>query len=246
MKHQIKAQRTGGHFLAQIKPQLVAATKPGINLAQLDELAEKLLLQTGGQPSFKMVPGYHWSTCINLNDSIVHGIPRSSLVIKSGDLVTLDIGLYYKGFHTDTSVSFIVGKAPAATHEFLNVGKQTLSLAIDQAIPGNTVWDISHTIQTQIEAAGYSAVRDLTGHGVGKQLHQEPAIPCYTSGSRDSSPRLQAGQAIAIEVMYTQGDWHLIKSPDNWTLGTRDRSLSAVLEETVIVNQPPEAVTLVS
>lgn len=247
MKHQLKAQRQGGKLLAQIKKRLIKAAQPHTTLEEIDQLAEKLLLKTGGQPSFKMVPGYFWSTCINLNQGIVHGIPASSLKIHSGDLVTIDVGLYYQGFHTDTSTSFVVGPSNPQLDTFLQTGQATLHQAIAQARPGNSVWDISHTIQQHIEAAGYSVVRDLTGHGVGKQLHQPPAIPCYINRPKSSYPTLTKGQTIAIEVMYTQGNWRLQKDLDGWTLATADNSLSAVFEETVIVNAAkPEAVTQIS
>ena len=243
--NQVKAQIEGGQLLGAVKAQLVTMAKPGVSFADIDTKATALLMETGGQPSFSMVPGYHWSTCININDGIVHGIPHPDLHIKSGDLVTIDVGLYHRGFHTDTSTSLIVGKPHGEAAHFLEVGRQTLVKAIAVAIPGNKVWDISHVIQTEIEAAGYNVVRDLTGHGVGKQLHMDPAITCYTTGSRDSSPTLSQGQAIAIEVMYTMGDYHLVKSPDDWTLSTRDHSLSAVFEETIIVSSPhPQVVTL--
>lgn len=246
MKHQIKAQIAGGQLLSQVKSQLIDLAKPGISLSYIDNQAEKLLLATGGKPSFKMVSGYHWSTCININDGIVHGIPHEHLTIKSGDLVTIDVGLYFQGFHTDTSISFFVGKTTKSNQKFLTTGQLTLEKAISVATPNHTVWDISHVIQTQIENAGYNVVRDLTGHGVGKRLHQEPAIPCYTQGDKLHSPVLYQNQVLAIEVMYTRGDWHLVKSSDDWTLSTQDKSLSAVFEETVIVQPQPQVVTRIT
>ncbi len=238
-------QVQGGRLLAEVKQQLVNSAKPGTDLESIEALATKLLNQTGGQPSFKMVPGYHWSTCININSGIVHGIPKGTL--KSGDLVTIDVGLYFKGYHTDTSTSFIVGSAPDTTRHFLQAGIDTLPLAIDQARPGNHVWDISNAIQESIEAAGYQVVRDLTGHGVGKKLHQNPAIPCFTSGSRTNTPVLTQGQALAIEVMYVQGDWHTVTAPDRWTISTRDGNLSAVFEETIILTaDKPLVVTAIT
>ena len=148
MKHRLKAQRQGGAHLASVKAALVAAAKPGVSFASLDQLAEKLLRDTGGQPSFQMVPGYSWSICININDGIVHGIPHPHLKIADGDLVTIDVGLFYKGYHTDTSTSFVAGLSTPKKDHFLEVGRNTLQQAIAAAIPGNKVWDISHAIQT--------------------------------------------------------------------------------------------------
>lgn len=245
MNPRVKAQIAGGKLLAQIKKQLIHSIKPGTDLAHIDKQAEMLLLKTGGQPSFKMVPGYHWSTCINLNQGIVHGIPRGQ--VKSGDLVTLDIGLYYQGFHTDTSTSFLVGKPTSEAEKFLNQGKKVLKKTISITKAGKRVWDISHQIQQGIEAAGYSVVRNLTGHGVGEELHQEPSIPCYTSGNRSQSPVLYQDQSIAIEVMYCQGHWLTTTDSDGWTISTQDGKLSAVFEETVIVTKDkPIVVTALS
>ena len=241
MNQQAKAQIEGGRLLAKIKKQLNNLCKPGTDLANIDKKAEKLLLKTGGKPSFKMVPGYHWSTCININDGIVHGIPKG--LLKSGDLVTLDIGLFYQGFHTDTSSSFLIGNGTKSAQQFLQVGKKTLQQAISQAKVGNRVWDISETIQQGVEAAGFSVVRNLTGHGVGEQLHQEPAIPCFTVGSKTNSPILTKDQAIAIELMYCQGNWATKTDEDDWTISTEDGLLSAVFEETVIITKGKPIVT---
>jgi len=243
VNQQVSSQITGGRLLAQIKNQLVSAAKPGSTAKQLDDLAEKLLTATGGQPSFKLVPGYNWSTCINVNQGIVHGIPKSTLKLIAGDLVTIDVGLFYQGYHTDTSTSFVVGQATKDQQHFLQVGRQTLKKAIAQAKAGRRIWDISHTIQTEIEQAGYSVVRNLTGHGVGRQLHEDPAIPCYTYQDRSLTPVIQKDQALAIEVMYCQGGWQTITDSDNWTIRTKDGSLSAVFEETIIVKKGSPIVT---
>ncbi len=245
MTPKTKAQTTGGRLLAHIKKQLINAAKPGIKLEVLDHQAESLLKQTGGQPSFQMVPGYSWATCINLNSGIVHGIPKG--VIQDGDLVTIDIGLFYKGFHTDTSTSFIAGTPDPQILKFLQVGQKVLQKAIAEAKPGNRVWDISYAIQKGIESAGYSVVRNLTGHGVAQELHQEPTIPCFTRGNRSNSPLLENDQSLAIEVMYCQGNWHTITDSDGWTITTADQSLSAVFEETIILTKnKPLLITAIS
>ncbi|MFC1749916.1 type I methionyl aminopeptidase [Pseudomonadota bacterium] len=245
MNQRVKAQIKGGKLLAKIKQELIDSIKPGIKLEHIDKQAEDLLRKTGGTPSFQMVPGYSWSTCINLNQGIVHGIPKGS--IKSGDLVTLDIGLFYQGYHTDTSSSFFVGPTTPKNKKFLDTGKKVLAKSISVAKANNRVFDISEKIQQGIESAGYSVVRNLTGHGVGEQLHQDPAIPCFTQGSRSNSPILSADQAIAIEVMYCMGDWHTKIEADGWTISTQDEKLSAIFEETIIItNNKPIIATSIS
>lgn len=242
MNSQVKAQTKGGQLLGKIKNKLKEFAAPGVKLEDIDQLALKLINQTGGQASFQMVPGYNWATCINTNHGIVHGIPKGTL--KSGDLVTIDVGLFLDGYHTDTSTSFVIGKPTTVQSLFLQTGEATLKKAISQAIPGNHTWDISHVIQQNIESAGYSVVRNLTGHGVGINLHQEPAIPCFTKPKRSNTPKLHKNQALAIEVMYCQGHWQTITGPDNWTISTKDGKLSAVFEETVLVtNSRPKVVT---
>ena len=185
-----------------------------------------------------MVPGYSWTTCININDSIVHGIPKGHL--SKGDFVTIDMGVYFKGFHTDSAMSFIIGKPTKEQVDFLSVGEKVLAKTIKKARVGNKIRDLSHTMQQGIQSAGFNVVRELTGHGVGEELHQEPSIPCFVSNHKDMKVRLYDGMTIAIEVMYTAGDWPLKKDPDGWTLRTRDGKLSAVVEETVLVtnNKP--------
>lgn len=239
--NQLLSQQAGGKLLSKIKKQLVAYTKVGTKLEDIDQLAEKLILESGGQPSFKTVPGYHWSTCINVNSGLVHGIPKGAL--KDSDLVTIDVGLFYRGYHTDTSTSFVVGKSSKHLERFLLVGKKTLKKAINKAKPGNHIYDISHTIQKNIEREGFSVVRNLTGHGIGKQLHQEPAIPCFTDKPKAQTPVLIKNQVVAIEVMYCLGGHHTTTSADNWTISTQDGQLSAVFEETVIVAKNPKIIT---
>jgi methionyl aminopeptidase len=241
----VEAIIEGGRLLAGVKHRLASLAKPGVSFEYIDQQADTLLRQTGGEPSFKKVPDYYWSTCINVNDGIVHGIPKGSF--RDGDLATIDVGLFYKGYHTDTSISFVVGQTDPVKEAFLQAGRETLTQAIAQAVARNTVWDISHAIQTGIEKHGYSVVRNLTGHGVGKNLHEDPAIPCFTEGTRGESESLYSGQSIAVEVMYCQGSWRTTTDPDNWTIRTADGKLSAVFEETVIVRPgKPEVITALS
>jgi len=236
--------RENGKLISQIKKQAVEFAQTHWNLADIDSYVDTLIHNAGGEPGFKKVPGYHWATCISVNDVLVHGIPKG--YIKEGDIVNIDTGMYYKGTTTDTSTTFVIGNpSPEQTH-FLQVGLDTLDKAIAKARPGNRVYDISDTIQKNIEAAGYNVTLNLTGHGVGKTMHEEPPIPCFVSKDPVLKTELKVGMVLAIEVMYMKGDWPLIQDPDGWSLRTRDGSDAAVFEEDVIVTpKGPEVITAI-
>jgi methionyl aminopeptidase len=229
-----QAMIRGGKLLASIKKELVDFAQTAETLEEIDNKANSLIDKSGGKPSFKMVPGYDWSTCINLNSGVVHGIPKGRL--ETGDLVTIDVGLYYQGYHTDTATSFVVGDSSKEKDKFLEVGRKILASAIGQAKSGKKVKNISRVIEEGIVESGYNVIRELTGHGVGEQLHQQPAIPCFVSKMPDMEVTLRSGMAVAIEVMYVMGDWPLKKNEDGWTLETRDGLLGAVFEETVYLD----------
>ena len=232
----------GGKILAHVKKQIKEYSQVESSMEAIDAKAEHLIKKAGAKPSFKMVPGYSWSTCININDSIVHGIPKG--YINSGDLVTIDMGVYFKGFHTDSAISFVVGKSTDEKDRFLKTGQKTLEKTISKAIAGNKIKDLSKAMQDGIESNGYNVVRELTGHGVGEELHQEPSVPCFISNHPDMSVSLYDGMTLAIEVMYSMGNWPLSKDSDGWTLRMKDGKLSAVIEETVLVtNKKPIVLT---
>jgi methionyl aminopeptidase len=232
----------GGKILADVKRHIKQFAQTESSFQAIDQKAENLIIKAGAKPSFKMVPGYSWTTCINTNDGIVHGIPKGHL--KKGDFVTIDMGVYYQGFHTDSAMSFIIGKPTKEQENFLKVGEKVLAKTIKKAVVGNRIKDLSQSMQQGIQSAGFNVVRELTGHGVGEELHQEPSVPCFVSNHKDMKVKLFSGMTIAIEVMYVAGDWPLIKDSDGWTLRTRDGKLSAVVEETVLVtNNQPIALT---
>jgi len=223
----------GGHRLKQVKIALKSFIKPGITLAEIDFLADNLITKFGDFPSFKTVSGYHYATCINLNQGIVHGIPNQTR-IKPGDLVSVDLGLVHSGFHLDSALTLQVPPLSDSNSKFLETGKKALQNAIEQAIPNNSIYQISQAIQTTIEAKNYSVIRDLTGHGVGKELHQPPSIPCFQDDYY-KKVLIKPDQALAIEVMYAMGDYRLITESDGWTISTKDGSLTALFEETVYI-----------
>lgn len=228
-----KAMIEGGKKLGEVKNKLNDAVRVGVTGLEIEGLAVKLIERTGGKPSFMMVPNYSWATCVNVNEGIVHGIPKKSTVFKEGDVVSVDVGLYYKGFHTDTSFTVGLG-VDKNINKFLEVGKSTLKNAIKQAKPGKRIYDISFQMEQGLRKHGFTPVKALVGHGIGKNLHEEPQIPCYTSGKYKDSPLIPEGAALAIEIMYTMGTDDIALDKDGWTIVTRDGKISALFEETVI------------
>jgi len=223
----------GGKRLGRVKVALKKEVKIGVTAEAIEEIANSLIKKMGGKPSFKEVPGYHWATCININNGVVHGIPEG-ITFKKGDIVSVDVGMLYQGYHTDTSFTVGLG-IDRETRKFLEVGRDALKKAIDTIIAGKRIYDISEMIEKTIEADGYTPVEDLVGHGVGKKLHEDPAIPCFTLGARQDSPAIPEGAVLAIEVMYTRGKKDLVIGRDGWTITTRDGKIAALFEETVAV-----------
>ena len=232
---ELDLMKEGGKKLALVKLELQKATKVGVSALEIDNLAERLILESGGKPSFKMVKDYKWSTCININEGVVHGIPHKELIFKEGDLVSIDLGMYYKGFHTDTSISFDLNGSKKIK-SFLNAGKEALNNAMSAVIPNNSyIYDISKAIEDTVKKYGYHPILDLTGHGIGKNLHENPYVPCFTEGLRIETPKIIPGMALAIEVMYVEGKPSLVKENDGWTIATQDGKIAGLFEETIVV-----------
>ncbi len=226
----------GGKKLSQIKEALFFMVKEGVSALDLEKKAEGLIEKAGGYPSFKMVPGYNWATCININEGVVHGIPRKDVIFKEGDLVSVDIGLFYKGFHTDTSFSKVVGRESNFISSFLKAGEEALCEAVKKCYPGNRIYDISQAIENTLKKRGLKPTAHLTGHGVGKDLHEEPLIPGLVGSARRSdTPEIKAGMVFALEVIYLLGEDKLLTEDDGWTISTADGKISGLFEDTVIV-----------
>lgn len=241
---EIEIMKKSGQMLSETMWELTRQIKPGMTELELDKLAEKLILEKGGEPGFKKVDGYRHTVCMSTNDICVHGIP-GNYVFKEGDVVGIDCGVYYNGFHTDMSETIALGKVSQDIEKFLEIGKKALDLGIKQAVVGNRVGHISKAIQDIVEAQNsYSIVRSLVGHGVGRQLHEEPEIPGYVHGNINKTPELKEGMVIAIEVIYNMGKPDLMLDDDGWTLRTHDGSLSGLFERTVaITRQGPQILT---
>lgn len=240
---EIDVMAEGGRILGNIKKELIAAIVEGENAGNIEDLAVSLIKKRSGTASFKMVKGYSWATCVNVNDGVVHGIPKKSIIFKKGDIVSVDVGLFYKGFHTDTSISCAI-IANSETKAFLSVGKAALKNAIEAAKVGNRIYDISEAMQKVIVKAGYSPIRALVGHGIGRNLHEFPQIPCFVAGEKKDSPKILSGFVLAIEAMYAQGLPEVIIADDGWTIKTKDGKIAGLFEETVAVtNKGPIVLT---
>lgn len=231
---EIQIMAEGGKILAKIMRELEKRVKPGITTKDLDGLAESLVLKSGGKCSFKGYEGFPNCLCTSINGEIVHGIP-SERVLRDGDILKLDLGYFYKGFHTDMAITFPVGRVSFEAQRLIRVTKKVLKLAIKKARPGNTFGDIGNTIQRYIESQGFNVVRELCGHGIGKELHEEPQILNY--GKRHSGEEIKEGMVFCLEPMVTIGDWKIKKSKDGYGFETADGSLSAHFEHTIAVTK---------
>ncbi len=231
-KEELMIMKDGGSRLGVIKKALFDKVAVGINAADIENLACKLIASEGGVPSFKEVPGYSWATCVNVNDGVVHGIPKKSLIFREGDLVSVDIGMIYKGFHTDTSFTKLLGEDKELI-KFLDTGKRALKSAIKAAKPGRYIGDISKAFETELKKDNLTPIKSLTGHGIGRKLHESPLIPCFAGGSSDEKIKIVEGMALALEIMYTNGGGEIKTDSDGWTIRTRDGKIAALFEETV-------------
>lgn len=231
---EIEIMARGGKISRQVLKETLELVKPGISTLELDSFAERRIRELSGKSAFKGYEGYSFTTCININDGIVHGIPGSYCIAK-GDLVSVDLGVIYGGFNTDVSWTVIAGGGNKEGEKFLEAGRRALQKAIGECKIGNCIGDISHAMQTEVEKSGYNVVRDLVGHGVGRKLHEEPQVPCY--GRPSTGISLREGMTLAIEVIYTLGSPKLKVLGDGWTMATKDGSISGLFEQTVVIEQ---------
>ena len=231
--YELNLMRKSGKIAGMALKKSLDKIKLGVSELEVDKAVEQEIYKLGGDLSYKTVPGYKYATCITVNEQVVHGIPTDR-EFKDGDVVSVDLAVMYKGWHTDCAWSMLLGKDPEK-EKFLQTGQEALKDGIAQAIDGNKIGDISFAIQQKVEKNGYSVVRSLVGHGVGKSLHEEPEIPGY--GEKGTGPILKAGMTLAIEVIYAKGKYELVLEKDGWTYSTADKSLGGLFEATVIVGK---------
>lgn len=229
---ELDIMREAGRIVAQAHAAVKQAIAPGVATRDLDAVADKLIRAAGATPSFTGYNGYPAAICASVNEELVHGIPGGRRLVE-GDIISVDIGAYYRGYHGDSAWTYPVGRISAEAAELLQVTEQSLSEGIRMAVVGNRLSDISHAVQDFVEARGFSIVRDYVGHGIGSDMHEEPQIPNY--GPPGKGPRLRPGMALAIEPMVNAGRPDVRTLSDNWTVVTVDGKLCAHFEHTVAV-----------
>lgn len=230
-------------IVATVLKRVVEEVKAGVTTLELNSLAEKEVAKHKAKPAFRGYSGYPCSLCCSLNDQVVHGIPNNR-PLEDGDIISLDFGAYYGGFFGDAAVTVPIGNVSAKVADLISVTSRSLSLAINQAIQGNRLSDISSAVQTFVEANGYSVVRDFVGHGIGRNLHEQPQVPNY--GSPNKGPKLRTGMVLAIEPMVNEKSFEVKVLADGWTAVTVDGGLSAHFEHTVaITDNGPEVLTMI-
>jgi methionyl aminopeptidase len=234
---ELDRMRRAGRIVAGTIDRVLAAVKPGVTTAKLDRIAEDYIRDQGATPSFKGYKGtYPASICTSLNDEIVHGIPSPKRIVKSGDILSLDFGAIWEGFHGDSAVTVVVGEPPSAEAEKLvRVTEEALEAGISQIRPGARLSDIGAAVQAVAEGAGFSVVREYVGHGIGRNLHEEPQVPNY--GDPGRGPEMKPGLVIAVEPMVNLGGCQTRVLADDWTVVTEDGSLSAHFEHTIAVTE---------
>lgn len=232
-RYELKLMRKSGRIAAAALKKSLESVKLGVSELEVDKIAREEIYKLGGDLSYKTVPGYKFATCITVNEQVVHGIPTDRKFEK-GDLVSVDLAVVYKGWHTDCAWTILLGKN-TGKEKFLKAGEEALRDGIARAVEGGRVGDISNAIQTKVESSGYSVVRSLVGHGVGRSLHEPPEVPGF--GVKGSGAFLKSGMTLAIEVIYAKGTPDVILGSDGWTYYSADNSWAAVFEMTVTVGK---------
>jgi methionyl aminopeptidase len=233
-EEEIQIIKEGALILGKAHGEIARLVKPGIKTKDLDRIAEEYIRDNGAVPSFKNYNGFPAALCISVNEVVVHGFP-GDYVLKETDIISVDCGVYHKGFHSDSAYTYPLEGVNAETLLLLNRTYDSLYLGITQAKAGNRIGDVSHAIQNYVEGFGYGVVRELVGHGVGRKLHEEPEVPNY--GKRGKGVKIVAGMVFAIEPMINRGTRNVIQERDGWTIRTSDRKPSAHFEHTVAVKE---------
>jgi len=243
-KEEIEHLRESNQIVASILSELKGIVEPGITTMELDEFAEKRIKEKGGIPAFNGYRNFPANLCVSINEQIVHGIPGSRR-LKEGDIVSLDLGIILNGFYGDAAITIPVGRIDKEAERLLDITEKALYKGIEQARLGGRLFDISHAIQSWVEGHGFSIVKDFVGHGVGRDLHEEPQIPNF--GQPGRGVQLKKGMVIALEPMVNAGTWRVKVKPDGWTAVTLDGSLSAHFEHTIAITEDgPDILTLIS
>lgn len=233
-EEEIELMRQSNQLVSMTHARLAQSIEPGISTAALDKIADEFIRDHGAVPGFLNYAGFPKSVCISVNDVVVHGIP-GDYILQEGDVVSIDIGAYKNGFHGDSCYTFEVGEVDETVRKLLKITREALYKAIEVVKEGNRVGDIGYAVQSHSEQAGYGVVRELVGHGIGKDLHESPEIPNF--GRRGTGPKLQTGMCIAVEPMITLGKRFITQEDDGWTIRTRDNKPAAHFEHTMAVRK---------
>lgn len=234
-KREISIMREAGRMVALTREYLKEFIQPGISTHELDQLAEAYILKLGGKPSFKGYNGFSGSICTSVNEVVVHGIPSKKVILKEGDIIALDIGVEYKGYHGDSAWTYGVGNISGEDKKLLEVTLESLYKGLEQAKPGNRVSDISHAIESYVKPYGYGIVEEFTGHGIGSSLHEDPYIPNF--GEPGLGAILREGMTFCVEPMINRGTKRVKVLRDNWTVVTTDKSRSAHFEHMIAITE---------
>lgn len=241
-RQEIEKIRKASLIVADVLDSIAEVIRPGVNTQTLDEFAEKRIVSSGARPAFKGYRGYPKTLCTSLNNEVVHGIPSTGVLLKEGDIISVDVGAIVEGFYGDAARTFPVGSVAPEAEQLIKVTEEALYKGIAEARPGNRLYDISAAIQGHVESNGYSVVREFVGHGIGRNMHEDPQIPNF--GDRGQGPKLKSGMVLAIEPMVNRGGSGTIVLQDGWTAVTADGSLSAHFEHTIAVTpEGPQILT---
>lgn len=234
-RREIELMRNAGLILAATRLELERHLKPGISTYELDQIAEKFILSQDATPSFKGYGGFPGSICTSVNEEVIHGIPTKKRILKNGDVISIDLGVYYKGYHADSAWTYPIGEVSEDILKLLKVSEESLYAGLEMARPGNRVSDISHAIESFIKPYGYGIVEEFTGHGIGKNLHEDPHVPNY--GSPGQGELLSEGMTICIEPMVNLGTKSVKILSDEWTVVTIDKKPSAHFEHMIVITK---------
>jgi len=242
-EQEIVTMRQSGKVTGRILSELEDFIRPGISTGAIDDFVSEIIRKNGMTPSFLGYNGYPASVCASINSEVVHGIPSAKRILREGDIISVDVGCTHKGYVTDAARTYAVGTISAEAQKIMDAAKDSFFEGLKFCKLGYRLSDISHAIQTKAESEGFSVIRDLVGHGVGRNMHEEPQIPNY--GQPGRGPRLAKGMVFAIEPMIAQGTYEIVTAADNWTLSMADGKLSAHYENTVVITEgEPELLTL--
>lgn len=242
-KSEIEKMREAGRLLALVHEEMAKHIAPGISTMEINQIGEKMIRSFGCIPSFLNYDGYPASICVSVNDRVVHGIPSKNEILKEGDIVSLDAGLIYQGYHSDAARTYGVGKISPEAQNLIDVTQKSFFEGIKLAKAGNHLYDISGAIEDYVVAHGYSCVRDLVGHGIGTQMHEDPQIPNFHQRRRGL--KLEAGMTLAIEPMVNMGGYEVCILDDDWTIVTADGSLASHYENTILITDgEPEILSM--